>query len=113
MYKVHPYKCINQYPVIFFAAGLSIFHDLVIGVMPIPTLWKLNMRWQKKANLIVMFSVGSFVIICSLRRLPSLLQLKGSSDPSCRSLPLQNLAEPRLIIPKMTKPPLRYGATSN
>jgi hypothetical protein len=52
--------------------------------MPIPTLWSLNLSWQKKLNLLIMFCVGSFVIFCSILRLPSLKKLNGSSDPSCK-----------------------------
>lgn len=53
--------------------------------MAIPVLWKLNLTWQKKANLLVMFCVGLFVIACSLIWLPSLLKLKSSTDPFCMS----------------------------
>jgi hypothetical protein len=106
MYEVPPYKCINQYAVVLFAAGMSIFHDLVILVMPIPTLWKLNMQWQKKANLVVMFSGGSFVIVCSLRRLPSLLQLKDSSDPSCKNFTLEKLEENKTDYYKDNQAPI-------
>jgi hypothetical protein len=85
MYKVPPVKCIDTFAAVYVAAALSIIHDVVILVMPIPLLWKLNLAWQKKANLSIMFSVGSFVILCSLLRLPSLRKLKASTDPSCES----------------------------
>jgi hypothetical protein len=84
MYKVPPVKCINTYAVAYFAAGMSIFQDMIIIAMPIPILWKLNLAWRKKANLLLMFSVGIFVIICSTIRLPFLLEFKASSDPSCK-----------------------------
>lgn len=84
MYKVPPVKCINTFAVAYVAAAMSIIHDVIILVMPIPLLWKLNLAWQKKVNLSVMFSVGSFVILCSLLRLPSLRKLNVSSDPSCK-----------------------------
>lgn len=85
MYKVPPVKCIDTFAAVYVAAGLSIIHDVIILAMPIPILWSLNLAWQKKVNLSVMFSVGSFVILCSLLRLPSLRKLKGSTDPSCES----------------------------
>ncbi|KAH8667988.1 hypothetical protein BGZ60DRAFT_41417 [Tricladium varicosporioides] len=88
MYKVPPVKCINTFAAIYVAAALSIFHDLAILCFPIPILWSLNLAWQKKANLLVMFSVGSFVIICSLLRLPSLMKMGGSSDPSYDQAPV-------------------------
>jgi len=88
MYKVKPVKCIDSFAAVYVAAGLSIFHDVVILCMPLPILWRLNLPWQKKANLLVMFSVGSFVLICSLIRLPSLLKLGSSSDPSYDQAPI-------------------------
>lgn len=62
---------------------MSIFHDVIILLMPIPILARLNLPWHKKLNVLVMFLVGSFVIICSILRLPTLMKLKGSTDPSC------------------------------
>jgi len=83
-YKVAPVKCINSYTLVYFAAGNSIFQDLTILILPIPTLLGLNLGWQKKANLLVMFSLGIFVILCSILRLPSLIKLRTSTDPSCK-----------------------------
>lgn len=83
-FQVPPVKCIKSYAAIFTLAGLSIAHDLIIMIMPLPILWELHLPWQKKANLFVMFCIGSFVIVCSLIRLPSLRVLEGSSDPSCK-----------------------------
>ena len=90
MYKVAPVKCINSFVAIYVAAALSIFHDVVILLMPIPILWSLNLNWQKKIHLLLMFSVGSFVIVCSLCRLPTLMKMKDSMDPSCKSPSLQS-----------------------
>ena len=83
MYKTPPVKCINLYACVYVAAGMSIFHDLVILCMPLPQLWSLHLSWRKHMNLIFMFSIGGFVVVCSALRLPSLMKLKGSSDPSC------------------------------
>ncbi|CZR70202.1 uncharacterized protein PAC_20103 [Phialocephala subalpina] len=88
MYKVAPVKCINVYACVYVAAGMSIFHDLIILSMPLPTLWSLNLHWKKKAHLVVMFSVGSFVVVCSALRLPTLMKLEGSSDPSYDQAPI-------------------------
>jgi hypothetical protein len=81
MYKVAPVKCTNEFDATYIAAGVNIFQDIVILLMPIPILWDLNLAWQKKLNLLVMFSVGSFVILCSLLRLHSLKKLKSSTRP--------------------------------
>ncbi|KAH7327493.1 hypothetical protein BKA65DRAFT_566961 [Rhexocercosporidium sp. MPI-PUGE-AT-0058] len=88
MYKVPPVKCINSFAAVYVAAGLSIFHDVVILVMPIPTLIGLNLEMRKKANLMVMFGVGSFVIVASVIRLPSLMKMGNSTDPSYDQAPV-------------------------
>ncbi|CZT46354.1 uncharacterized protein RSE6_06767 [Rhynchosporium secalis] len=88
MYKVPPVKCINVFAAVYAAAGMSITHDVIILVMPIPTLLGLNLGIKKKANLMVMFGVGSFVIVASVIRLPSLMKMGTSSDPSFDQAPV-------------------------
>ncbi|KAK0099771.1 hypothetical protein ONS96_008267 [Cadophora gregata f. sp. sojae] len=67
---------------------MSITHDIMILCMPIPTLWGLKLEMRKKANLMVMFGVGSFVIVASVIRLPSLMKMGTSSDPSFDQAPV-------------------------
>ncbi|KAH6724285.1 hypothetical protein BKA61DRAFT_664988 [Leptodontidium sp. MPI-SDFR-AT-0119] len=88
MYKVHPVKCINGYATLEAAAVFSILHSVMILVIPIPTVWKLNLVWKKKANLLIMFSVGFIALICSFLRLPSLVRLDHSSDLSYDQAPV-------------------------
>lgn len=65
------------------AAGLSILHDLMIMALPIPTLWGLQLSWQKRLHLLAMFSFGIFTVLCSILRIPSLMNFRKSTDPSC------------------------------
>lgn len=88
MYTVPPVKCVDTSASVYVAAGMSILHDVVILLMPIPLLWQLNLSWLKKFNLSIMFSVGSFVVLCSCLRLPSLKKLNSSLDPACEPPPL-------------------------
>jgi hypothetical protein len=86
MYEDPPVKCIDSFVLIIFFAAISIFHDVVILILPLPILWGLKLQWKKKAHAMFMFSVGVFVIICSARRLPILLAMKHTMDPSCKSV---------------------------
>ncbi|PVH81667.1 hypothetical protein DL98DRAFT_416320, partial [Cadophora sp. DSE1049] len=88
MYKTPPVQCINVFAAVYIAAGMSITHDIMILCMPIPTLWSLNLGLRKKLNLMVMFGVGSFVIVASVIRLPSLMKMGASSDPSFDQAPV-------------------------
>lgn len=78
-------KCLDQYAVLYAGSGLSIFQNILILVLPISTLWKLELSARRKVNVLLMFSVGSGVIVFSFLRLPSLARLRGSTDPSCKS----------------------------
>lgn len=84
MYADPPVKCIDTSTAVFVLAALGILHDLLILALPIPYLWKLRMEWAKKLNILLMFSLGWFATACSLLRLPALIALQGSSDPSCK-----------------------------
>lgn len=86
MYKVPPIKCLDKFAAVLIAAGMSMLHDALIILTPLPVLWGLKLNWQKKVSLSLMFSVGFFVVACSIIRFPSLLALKYSADPSCTSL---------------------------
>ncbi|XMA15516.1 hypothetical protein WAI453_008307 [Rhynchosporium graminicola] len=88
MYKVQPVKCLNGFAVLEAAAVFSILHHSMILILPIPTVWRLNLVWKKKANLLIMFSVGSIALICSFMRLPSLIRLHHSSDLSYDQAPV-------------------------
>jgi len=84
MYKEPPVKCVDSFVLIIFFASLSIFHDLLILAMPLPTLWRLQLHWKKKMHVMIMFSVGLFVILCSALRFPYLFSMRKTMDPSCR-----------------------------
>lgn len=50
--------CVDITALTIATAGISVFQDLVILVMPIPQLLFLNMSMKKKLNLLIMFSLG-------------------------------------------------------
>jgi len=52
-------KCINSRVVVFTIAGLSIFEDIVIILLPIPELSHLNLSLRKRLAVIFMFTLGS------------------------------------------------------
>ncbi|KAG9231786.1 hypothetical protein BJ875DRAFT_105796 [Amylocarpus encephaloides] len=88
MYKSPPVKCINVYAAILASAGSSLALDILILVFPIPILWKLKLAWNKKIQLLLIFSVGIFVVICACARIPTLKLMKASRDPSWDQQPV-------------------------
>jgi hypothetical protein len=42
----------------YICAGISIFTDLAVAVLPLPFIWKLNLRRSQKIALSVVFLLG-------------------------------------------------------
>jgi hypothetical protein len=55
-------KCINAQAVIYSAAGVNIFEDLVLIVLPIFVLKELNLSYRKRVALIFIFAMGSLYV---------------------------------------------------
>lgn len=54
----HKGECVNNDQLLWAHALINIVLDAVIIALPMPTLFKLNMNWRKKAGVIVMFAIG-------------------------------------------------------
>ena len=53
-----PRYCINQNAFFLTASGVNIGIDVLIGLIPLPHLWRLKLSLKKKLMLIAIFSVG-------------------------------------------------------
>ncbi|CAI6087887.1 unnamed protein product [Clonostachys chloroleuca] len=62
-------RCMDIHTITFVAAGLNIFQDLVVLLLPLPSLFRLKMEKRSKWGIIVMFSLGIFITITSCIRL--------------------------------------------
>ena len=51
-------RCINSYAFIVAEAGLSIFTDLVILLLPMPLVWRLKVTLKQKVGLTGIFLLG-------------------------------------------------------
>ncbi|KAJ2998892.1 hypothetical protein NUW58_g174 [Xylaria curta] len=49
--------------------------DVVILLLPQPIIWKLNMTWQRRIGVSLIFSVGLFVVTCAIGRVHTNLVL--------------------------------------
>ncbi|KAF7558016.1 hypothetical protein G7Z17_g316 [Cylindrodendrum hubeiense] len=70
--KEFPAECRNINMQGWMAAIINIVLDLGTLILPLRELWRLNMSWRKKIQIILMFCVGFFVTIVSIVRLQSL-----------------------------------------
>ncbi|KAH6682221.1 CFEM domain-containing protein [Plectosphaerella plurivora] len=77
-----PNRCVNQNALVLSAAGFSIALDVVILVLPIPLLVGLQMSWRSKASILVMFSLGVFIVITACLRLSYIIMYSRSFNPT-------------------------------
>lgn len=59
VWTLEPAKCLNLTSIIYSAAGVSIFEDIIILLLPVWELRKLNLSTRKKVELTLMFGLGS------------------------------------------------------
>lgn len=77
-----PHRCLDVNTLTYTAAGFSIAQDSVMILLPLPVLISLNTSWRAKVGIIIMFSLGIFVLITSCVRLRFLLLFARSLNPS-------------------------------
>lgn len=73
-------KCIDTIPFYFSLAGTSIGLDLIIIALPLPVLWKLQLRLKQKIILAALFALGLFVTIIQIIRIFTVKDLKTYTD---------------------------------
>lgn len=76
------YRCLDVNSLVYAAAGCSIAQDLTILVLPLPLILRLNTGWRRRAAIVVMFSLGIFVLVTSCIRLQYLVRFARSTNPS-------------------------------
>jgi hypothetical protein len=77
-----PHRCVDVNTLSYIAAGFNIAQDAVLIVLPLPLLLGLNANRRTKAGIILMFSLGIFVMITSCIRLRYLLLFAKSKNPT-------------------------------
>lgn len=77
-----PYHCLDVNSLVYAAAGCGIAQDLTILVLPLPLILRLHTTWRRKASIMVMFSLGIFVLVTSCIRLRYLITFARSTNPS-------------------------------
>ncbi|KAH8677926.1 hypothetical protein BX600DRAFT_479436 [Xylariales sp. PMI_506] len=76
------YKCLDVNSLSYAAAGISIGQDLLVLSLPLPLLIGLNTSWRRRAGIILMFSLGIFIVITSCIRLRFLIIFARSTNPT-------------------------------
>lgn len=75
--------CIQVNAMFYANAGLDIFQDLLIYVLPMKMLYSIQIPRRQKFALMIVFAVGGFVVVTGMIRLYYLQGAQASQDPSC------------------------------
>lgn len=78
----HNGRCINYSAFVLTQAALNLLFDLIILVMPMPTLYRLNTNTRKKIQIMVMFSLGFVIVVVSTLRIRALTFALDTQNPS-------------------------------
>lgn len=76
------YKCLNINLMAFVVAANLIFQDVFILVLPIPLVVGLHASWRKRCGILLMFSLGIFIILTSAIRLQYLVTISATLNPT-------------------------------
>lgn len=80
-------RCNDKHAQAWTAAAMGIVLDLVILLLPIPSLIKLQLSGKKKLGLLGMFSCGILITIASVIRLQTLVTFGNSQDKTWDQTP--------------------------
>ncbi|KAH8150901.1 uncharacterized protein LAJ45_05083 [Morchella importuna] len=75
-----PMGCNNLVPVYYAQAGFNILSDIVILLLPLPSLLRLQVNKRKRVALILVFSIGGVAVIASIVRINALYIFQHSTD---------------------------------
>ncbi|KAF7884061.1 uncharacterized protein EAF01_011484 [Botrytis porri] len=75
-------SCIQINALFYANAGLDIFQDLVIYILPMRMLYSIQIPRRQKYVLMIVFAVGGFVVVTGMIRLYYLQGAQASQDPS-------------------------------
>ena len=81
-----PGRCIDV-PLYAKSLGIvNILSDVFLYVLPMRTVWKLNMPRRKRISVVALFAVGFLVVVMACLRMRSLSGLAKTADQTCKSL---------------------------
>ncbi|KAI1425496.1 hypothetical protein F5Y12DRAFT_714166 [Xylaria sp. FL1777] len=74
--------CNDLHPQSWIQAGINILLDILVIVLPLPSLAKLSASRGRKIRIIIMFALGFFITIISILRLRTLVVFANSTNVS-------------------------------
>lgn len=75
-----PGKCLPNDITFYVLAGITIFCDVVIFLMPIPLLMRVQINLRRKLGLIGIFLLGLFTTVCSIMRMVQIITISKNGN---------------------------------
>ncbi|ETS78656.1 hypothetical protein PFICI_08509 [Pestalotiopsis fici W106-1] len=76
------HKCLNVNALTYTAASISIFQDVCLLLLPLPLTLTLHTSHRNKLNIVVMFSLGFFILLTSCIRLRYIVLFARTVNPT-------------------------------
>ncbi|CAO2651137.1 Nn.00g094340.m01.CDS01 [Neocucurbitaria sp. VM-36] len=77
-----PGKCMSFTALPWASGVFNVLSDAYIMVLPIPFVWSLRMKMERKARLLAVFGLGIFTVVASIMRLVWVAQNINATDQS-------------------------------
>ncbi|KAI3395432.1 hypothetical protein diail_1361 [Diaporthe ilicicola] len=79
-HKPYGISCVNQYMVLISASIINIISDLLVLLIPMVSVWRLNMSHKRKWAVWALFAFGTLAPIASIARLAYQIPLAKGKD---------------------------------
>ena len=79
---LHVGHCVNRSAQIYVLGAFNIAYDVIVFVFPLHNFLKLNISWQRKFGVCLIFMIGLLVTVCSIVRLQYLVKIGVSQNPT-------------------------------
>ncbi|KAL3419624.1 hypothetical protein PVAG01_08122 [Phlyctema vagabunda] len=80
--STQPGHCMNRRPLWFAHAAFNVCTDFAIMLLPMPTLWALQLPRKQKVTLVTIFGIGGVVCIISIIRIQTIDIATETKDPT-------------------------------
>ncbi|KUJ23923.1 uncharacterized protein LY89DRAFT_726973 [Mollisia scopiformis] len=101
--------CLNAHAIILAAAILVMVEDIILIILPLPLIWKLNVKLSRKLAISLVMSVGLVAVVASAVRLKYVVSFYYDIDQNWDDVPVAILSvvETSLSIVCVCFPPVK------
>ncbi|ATZ45769.1 Btp1 [Botrytis cinerea B05.10] len=80
-------SCFDNIKTSYAVGGINIFTDIVILIMPLPLIYRLQLKLAQKLGLIAIFGTGILVVVCTIARQVIIVETLRDYDQTWAPVP--------------------------